>query len=149
MESSPMFMGTYNHAVDPKGRIIIPGKLRKGLGDSFVVTRGWDECLYAYPIAEWERVAANFMANVPDNTKNGRELKRFFLSGACECELDKQGRILLPSHLREYAGLEKESVFIGMMNKVEIWSKGKYKTVDSYEDMEKMSDSMADFDVRF
>ena len=110
-----MFMGEYNHTVDTKGRLIVPSKFREQLGDEFVVTKGLDGCLFVYSKSEWENIEEKFR-NVPLTTKDARKFARFFFAGAASCEVDKQGRILLPVVLREYAGIEKDVVSVGVFN---------------------------------
>ncbi|WP_341349122.1 division/cell wall cluster transcriptional repressor MraZ [Eubacterium xylanophilum] len=114
-------MSTYQHSFDTKGRVIVPAKLRAELGDSFVVTKGVDGCLYGFPTEEWNKFLVEL--NQLPNNKNGRRTKRYFMAGAAECDIDKQGRVLIPNMLREFASMEKEVVFVGMMTKFEIWSK--------------------------
>ncbi|WP_017471793.1 division/cell wall cluster transcriptional repressor MraZ [Amphibacillus jilinensis] len=116
-----MFMGEYKHNIDAKGRIIMPAKFRDDLGESFVVTRGLDQCLFAYPLTEW-RILEEKIKKLPLTKKDARAFTRFFFSGAVECDIDKQGRINLPASLREYAKIEKECAVIGVSNRVEIWS---------------------------
>ncbi|HHT02133.1 MAG TPA: division/cell wall cluster transcriptional repressor MraZ [Firmicutes bacterium] len=116
-----MFMGEFTHNIDEKGRLIVPAKFRAGLGDSFMITRGLDDCLFVYPHAEWSMIEAKLKA-LPFTRADARAFVRFFFSGASECEVDKQGRILVPPGLRRYAGLEREVVVIGVSNRVEIWS---------------------------
>ncbi len=120
-----MFMGEYNHSVDVKGRTIVPAKLREGLGETFVITRGLDGCLFGYSDKEWEKFEEK-MQSLPLSNQDSRKVVRFFLSGATQCEVDKQGRILIPANLREFAGLEKDIVFIGAANRIEIWNKEKW-----------------------
>jgi len=117
-----MFMGEYQHAIDPKGRLIIPVKFRDDLGENFVVTKGLDNCLFVYPMTEWKNMEDKLKA-LPFTKADARAFVRFFFSGATECELDKQGRILLPANLREYACLDKDAVLLGVSTRVEIWSK--------------------------
>ncbi|WP_289354977.1 division/cell wall cluster transcriptional repressor MraZ [Paenibacillus sp. S-12] len=117
-----MFMGEYQHSIDDKGRLIIPAKLRDSLGTTFILTRGLDQCLFVYPMNEWEALEQKLKA-LPMMKADARAFTRFFFSGASECEWDKQGRITIPSHLRGYAHLEKECMIIGVQNRVEIWSK--------------------------
>ena len=116
-----MFMGEYQHAVDGKGRMIVPAKFREGLGERFVVTRGMDNCLFVYPLSEWNILEQKLKA-LPFTRSDARAFMRFFFSGAAECELDKQGRILIPNNLREHAKLLKDVVVIGVSNRVEVWS---------------------------
>ncbi|MFS8579675.1 MAG: division/cell wall cluster transcriptional repressor MraZ [Novibacillus thermophilus] len=117
-----MFMGEYRHTIDDKGRIIIPAKFRDDLGKTFVVTRGLDNCLFAYPSPEWQQLEQK-LKTLPFTRSDARAFTRFFFSGATEVELDKQGRINVPGNLRQYAKLEKECVVLGVSNRVEIWSK--------------------------
>ncbi|GAA0135896.1 division/cell wall cluster transcriptional repressor MraZ [Paenibacillus sp. YSY-4.3] len=117
-----MFMGEFQHSIDDKGRIIIPAKFRDLLGASFVVTRGLDQCLFVYPMQEWQVLEQKLKA-LPLMKSDARAFTRFFFSGATECEWDKQGRVNLPGNLRQYAKLEKDCVVLGVSNRVEIWSR--------------------------
>lgn len=114
-------MGEYQHALDNKGRLIVPARFREGLGDPFIVTRGLDHCLFAYPIAEW-RVVEEKLRALPLTQADARAFVRFFFSGATECGTDKQGRIMLPPNLRDYAQMEKDVVAVGVSTRVELWS---------------------------
>ena len=117
-----MFIGEYEHSVDAKGRVIMPAKLREDIGEKFILTKGLDGCLFAYSQTEW----ANFeekLKTLPLTNKNARDFVRFFLSGAIECEIDKQGRFLIPGNLRAYSKLEKEIVILGVGTRIEIWDK--------------------------
>lgn len=143
---SNMLIGEYNHTIDTKGRLIVPAKYRELLGDAFVVTKGLDGCLSMYPDNEWQEFE-NKLRQLPMNKKNARQLTRFFLAGATNCEVDKQGRILLPANLREFAGLEKEVVLVGMLNRVEIWNKFKWVEENTYEDMDDVAETMEDFGI--
>jgi MraZ protein len=130
-----LFIGEYRHSLDVKGRIIVPSKFRDGLGDKFVLTKGLDGCLFAYSKEEW----ANFeekIKTLPLTNKDARAFVRFFFAGAVECEIDKQGRTLVPPMLREYAGLNKDLVIIGVSNRVEIWSQEKWDNYSEAEDLE-------------
>ena len=117
-----MFMGEYNHTIDAKGRMIVPSKFREQLGNEFVVTKGLDGCLFVYPNEEWHNIEEKFR-NVPLTTKDARKFSRFFFAGAATCELDKQGRILIPPVLREFADLQKDVVSVGVLNRIEIGAK--------------------------
>ena len=141
-----MFMGEYSHTVDQKGRMIVPSKFREQLGDEFVVTKGLDRCLYIYPKTEWDRLEEQF-TQVPLIKKEAREFARFFFAGAANCEVDKQGRILLPQVLRSYAGIDKDVVLAGVMNKVEIWSKDRYDSETGFDDLEAVAEKMAEYGV--
>ncbi len=138
-----MFMGEYNHTVDTKGRLIVPSKFRDQLGDEFVVTKGLDGCLFVYSKDEWENIEKKFR-DIPLTTKDARKFARFFFAGAASCEVDKQGRILLPAVLREYAGIEKDVVSVGVFNRVEIWDKDKWQESNSYDDMDEVAEHMAE-----
>lgn len=138
-----MFMGEYNHSVDAKGRLIIPAKFRESLGEKFVVTKGLDGCLFIYSEEEWKNIEETFR-NTPLTTKDARKFSRFFFAGAADCELDKQGRILIPANLREFAGLEKDVVLAGVFNKIEIWSKDRWMDEGNYDDMDEVAERMAE-----
>lgn len=116
-----MFMGEYHHSIDEKGRIIIPSKLRSELGDTFVVTRGFENCLFIYSIVEWEKIVTK-LKNLPFTKKDARDFIRFFLSGATTLDFDKQGRINIPSTLITYANLNKECAVVGVNDRLEIWN---------------------------
>lgn len=116
-----MFGGEHYHSVDAKGRVIMPSKFRETLGNKFWITRGIDRNLTVYSCDEWQKVYEK-LSSLPFVDKNSRALSRLLLSGCVECEVDKQGRILLPQSLRLYAGIEKDVTIIGNGNKVEIWS---------------------------
>lgn len=137
--SDIMFMGEYTHSMDSKGRLIIPSKLREDLTEKFVITRGLDNCLFLYPFPEWNTLEEK-LTSLPMTSKNARNFVRFFFSGASECELDKQGRVSLPSNLRDFADFEHEIVIIGLANRIELWAKEKWdnymdEVEDSYEDI--------------
>ena len=142
-----MFMGTYEHGLDAKGRVIVPAKLRESLGESFVVTLGLDGCLFAYPMEEWEGFIDK-LKGLPGN-KEGRKLQRHFMANAALCEVDKQGRTLIPAKLREAAGLTKDIVFVGVLSKIEIWSKEIYKANDDFGDIDDIADHMFEFGLSF
>jgi MraZ protein len=114
--------GEYEHSLDGKGRLFIPARLREGLGSRFMVTKGLDSCLFAYPPAEWTRLEERLQA-VPFTRADARAFARLFFAGATECEVDRQGRILLPANLRRHASLEREAVILGVSTRAEIWSK--------------------------
>ena len=142
-----MFTGEYEHSIDAKGRIIVPAKYRDGLGESFTVTLGLDGCLFVYPDKEWESFVEK-LKNLPGN-KEGRQLQRYFLAGAASCEMDKQGRILIPQKLRDAAGLTKDIVFVGVISKLEIWSKEKWEANNIYENMDEIAEHMSEYDLKF
>lgn len=116
-----MFMGEYHHTIDDKGRLIIPTKFRTELKDKFVITRGIEHCLFAYPLERWEEIVHK-LESLPFTKKDARNFTRFFLSGATVAEFDKQGRINITSPLINYAGIEKDCVIIGTGDRLEIWA---------------------------
>ena len=143
-----MFMGEFQHNIDVKGRIIIPVKFREGLGDSFIITRGLDQCLFAYPMEEW-RLLEEKLKKLPLTKKDARAFTRFFFSGAVECEVDKQGRVNVPGPLRKYAALEKECVVIGVSNRIEFWAENNWETYfeESEDSFAEIAENMLDFDI--
>ena len=143
-----MFTGEYQHTLDGKGRVIIPSKLRDGLGDRFIITRGLDQCLFVYPNSEWVRLEQK-LKQLPFTKSDSRAFTRLFFSGAMEVEADKQGRILIPNNLREYAGIEKEVMFIGVSNRVEVWSEESWKNYfgEANENYEELAEKLVDFDL--
>ncbi len=138
-------MGEYQHTLDEKGRMIIPVKFREGLGSHFVMTRGLDKCLFVYPMSDWETLEAKLKA-LPMTRADARAFVRFFFSGATECELDKQGRILIPQTLRDYAELGKDCVVLGVSNRVEIWSEPVWKgySEDAADSFAAISEKLVD-----
>ena len=141
-----MFMGEYNHIIDAKGRLIIPARFRELLGEEFILTKGLDGCLSIYPMDAWEAFETKLRA-LPLTNKNARTFTRFFVAGATNCELDRQGRILVPQTLREFAGLEKEVVLTGNLDRIEIWSKEKWSENCDYDDMDSIAESMQDMGI--
>ena len=133
-----MFIGEYHHAIDEKGRIIIPAKFREELGSSFIVTRGIENCLFIYSMENWAKITDK-LNSLPFTHKDARTFNRFFMSGATDVELDKQGRINLPSPLIQYANLVKDCVVIGTGDRLEVWS---LESWDRFFDSTK--DSMSD-----
>ncbi len=138
-----MFMGEYNHTIDAKGRLIVPSKFRETLGDTFVVTKGLDGCLFVYDREEWG-IFEEKLKSLPITNKEARQFVRFFLAGAAEVEVDKQGRILVPNVLREFAQLNKDVVLIGVASRIEIWSKERFEGMAAYEDMDEIAEHMAE-----
>ena len=116
-------MGEYLHTIDNKGRLIFPAKFRDLLGETFIATKGLDNCLFVYTQEEWAIIAGN-LKQQQQAKPEVRAFVRIFFAGAAELEADKQGRVLLPNNLREYAGLDKEVIVIGVSNRIEIWDKG-------------------------
>lgn len=136
-----MFMGEYNHTVDAKGRLIVPSKFREQLGEEFVVTKGLDGCLFVYENTEWKALEEKLHA-LPLANANARKFSRFFLAGATTCEVDKQGRILLPAILREFAKIDKDAVLVGVGSRIEIWSREIWNQSNTYDDMEEIAENM-------
>ncbi len=128
-----MFMGEYAHNIDRKGRLIMPAKFREELGEHVVVNRGLDGCLYVYTMQQWDEVYAQ-LAALPSTNRDARMYQRMMLSKAAECEMDGQGRILIPSSLVSLAGLEKECLIIGMANHLEIWSKERWEALEAQQE---------------
>lgn len=133
-----MYMGEYHHTIDDKGRIIIPAKFRQNLGSSFIVTRGIENCLFAYSIGEWDKIVER-LNKLPFTKKDARNFSRFFLSGATVCEFDKQGRINISSPLIDYANISKDCVIVGVGDRLEIWSQENWDKFFN-ENQENMSD---------
>ena len=124
-----MLIGEYEHSLDAKGRLIMPAKLREDIGEKFIITKGLDGCLFAFSLKEWQNFEQK-LRTLPISNKDARAFSRFFFAGAIDCEIDKQGRFLISSNLREFAELEKEVVIVGMDSRIEIWSKEKWQHTD-------------------
>ena len=137
-----MLIGEYEHSLDAKGRLIMPAKLRLDMGERFIVTKGLDGCLFAFSQKEWENFETK-LKSLPLSDKNARNFVRFFLSGATECEIDKQGRFLLPYNLREAANLEKESIIIGVGTRLEIWNKATWEKCDEDISADEIAENMS------
>ncbi len=116
-----MFLGEYQHSLDEKGRITIPAKFREEIGYKFVATKGLDNCIFLYPQDEWQLIEKK-LRSLPFTRADVRSFVRFFFSGAAELDLDRQGRSVLPLNLREYAGIDRDVIIIGVGTRVEIWS---------------------------
>ncbi len=145
-----MFIGEYNHNIDTKGRLIIPSRFRDGLEEKFIITRGLDKCLFVYPISEWDKLV-KVIKSLPFTKKKNRDFQRFFLSGAIECEIDKQGRINISSSLINYASLEKECVVIGVNERLEIWALENWDNFisDNEDDFSDIAEDIFESDVIF
>ena len=142
-----MLIGEYQHSLDSKNRMIVPSKLREDLGNKFIITKGLDGCLYIYPAEEWQKLQEK-LKTLPLSNRDARAFVRFFFAGACEVEMDKQGRGLIPQNLKEYAGIEKEIVSIGGLSRVEVWSKEKWNQYnDSNIDFDKISERMSELGI--
>ena len=139
-----MLVGEYRHNVDTKGRISVPSKFRDDLGQSFVVTKGLDNCLFAYSKEEWKNLESQ-LNTLPLTNQEARAFKRFFFSGAAECEVDKQGRVNIPQSLRDYAKLQKDVVIVGLSNRAEIWNNNQWDKYNgqSSDDITKLESQMS------
>ena len=123
-----LFIGEYNHTLDTKGRLIVPAKYREELGDEFIVTKGMSDCLWVYSKNGWNDFMAS-LSKLPKTHPIANKAARHFSAGATCCELDKQGRILLPANLRKFASLDKEVVLAGVLDRIEIWDKNNWDSV--------------------
>ncbi|MDI6710566.1 MAG: division/cell wall cluster transcriptional repressor MraZ [Bacillota bacterium] len=143
-----MFIGEYQHTMDAKGRLFIPARLREGLGDTAVATKGLDRCLFLFSAEEWRNMEGK-LRKLPLARADARAFARLFFSGAAELEIDKQGRILLPAHLREYAGLEKDVVVLGVSSRVEIWDREEWTRYSSAAggSYEEIAEKIVDLDL--
>lgn len=143
-----MLIGEYSHSIDTKGRLIMPAKLKEDIGEKFIITKGLDGCLFVYSQKEWQAFEEK-LRTLSTYQRDARALTRFFLAGATECETDKQGRFLIASNLREFAGLEKEVVIIGVLDKIEIWSKDKWLKYSEEENMaaDEIAEKMANLGI--
>lgn len=130
-----MLLGEYRHNVDVKGRVSVPSKFREDLGQSFVVTKGLDNCLFMYSKTEWETFE-NKLKQLPLTNQDARSFMRFFFAGATECEVDKQGRINIPQVLREYANITKDVVIVGVATRAEIWDSQNWKNYTASDSLE-------------
>jgi MraZ protein len=136
-----MFLGEYLHNIDGKGRLTLPARFRAELAKGVVVTRGLDGCLFVYPVDEWEKLAQR-INGLPLTKKDARTLARLIYSRASACAPDKQGRILLPTYLREFATLDGETVVIGLYTRLEIWNPERWQQVRN--DVEERGDAIAE-----
>ena len=143
-----MLIGEYEHSLDAKGRLIMPAKLREDIGEKFIITKGLDGCLFAFSIAEW-KIFEEKLRSLPISNKDARKFSRFFFAGAMDCEIDKQGRFLIPAKLRELAGLDKDVVFAGVINKIELWSKEKWDEINNFDNMDDVAESMSEYGLSF
>lgn len=143
-----MFFGEYNHTIDSKGRVSVPAKFREQLGDSFILTKGLDNCLFVYSQNEW-KIMEDKLKQLPLTNRDARAFVRFFFSGATECELDNQGRIRIPNNLREYAELEKEAVMIGVGTRIEVWSQNLWSNYNNDENLsyDEIASKMAELGI--
>ena len=131
-----MFMGSSNNSIDEKNRMIVPSKMRADLGARCILTKGLDKCLYIYATEDWDKQMEK-IARLPESDPKVRAFIRHFCANACECEFDKQGRIIIPQELKAYAGIEKDLVTMGAMSKIEIWSREVWTAPDNDSKMER------------
>ena len=136
-----MLIGEYEHTLDAKGRISMPAKLRRDMGEAFVLTKGLDGCLFAFSQNEWMNFETKLKA-LPLSDKNARNFVRFFLAGATECEIDKQGRFLIPANLRGAANLEKDAIIIGVGTRLEIWNRNTWSAKDEEISADEIAENM-------
>ncbi len=134
-----MLCGEYQHSIDEKGRLILPSKLRDALADGLVVAKGLESCLFIFSKSEWLRLEDK-VRTLPLTKRDARKFSRFLFGGATEEVLDKQGRVLIPEHLREYASFKKDVVVVGVSSRLEVWAKEKWdayssEAAESYEDI--------------
>ncbi len=146
-----MFRGRYEHTIDSKGRVSLPAKFREVLnnsGDNVLVITNYDGCLVAYPLNEWGTIEEK-VSSLPMMSKEVKSFQRFFISGASDCPIDKQGRIPIPSSLRKYANLEKDVVFLGLTKKIEIWNKKQWveESARAEENVQNMGKELASFGI--
>lgn len=141
-----MLIGEYEHSLDVKGRLIMPAKLRQDMGEKFIVTKGLDGCLFAFSQTEWNNFEEK-LKGLPLSDKNARNFVRFFLSGATECEIDKQGRFLIPTNLRISANLEKDAIIIGVGTRIEIWNKETWEKCDEEISADEIAENMANLGI--
>lgn len=146
MSDIKVFMGEYNHTLDSKGRLIMPAKFREKLGDSFVVTKGMDGCLFVFDDIEWTEFEQKLHA-LPMMDPEARQFTRYFLAGASMVDVDKTGRILIPSVLRDFAGITKDAVLVGVGQRIEIWSKESWEGTVSYEDINQIAKHMIELGI--
>ena len=134
-----MLIGEYQHSIDPKGRVIVPSKFREDLGERFYVTKGMGKSLFVLSPKEWEKLQEQIMA-MP--MSKARQLQLYFFAGAAEVEPDKQGRILLPQHLRDHAGLTKDIAFVGVSRRAEIWDAESWAAFNASLTQESLAEAM-------
>lgn len=143
-----LLLGEYNHSIDEKSRVIMPSKFRDDLGSTFVITKGFDTCIFVFSIDEWKNFE-NKLKELPLSNENARKYVRYFLAGACECNVDKQGRILIPSHLKTHALLKKDIVITGVSTRAEIWDRERWDNYTSNEniDLNEIASHMSEYGI--
>lgn len=140
-----MFTGEFRHSLDVKKRLIIPSKIREEMGDKIVITRGLDGCLFGYQLSVWQKILER-LNSLPFTKKDARNFTRFMTSGAVTLEFDKQGRIIIPSYLQEYANILKNVVIVGVVNRIEIWEESKWESFmqDNVDSLSDISENLFD-----
>lgn len=143
-----MFIGEYSHKIDQKGRLAVPAKFRRVLKEGAIVTRGLDNCLFLYTKKEWNKLADK-LSKLPISQSNTRAFSRLMLAGAMDVEVDKQGRIIIPDYLRKFAGLSKNTVVAGLLNRLEIWDEAKWNTYKKNTEREsnQIAEALGELDV--
>lgn len=143
-----MFIGEYNHKIDARGRVNIPSKLRDDLEGKFYLTKGLDNCLFLFPEVEW-KIFEEKLKTLPLTNRNARAFVRLFFAGACECSLDKQGRINIPNNLIVHSKIEKEVMIIGVGERIEIWSKDNWLEYNEPENIsyDEIAEQMAELGI--
>lgn len=142
-----MFIGEYNHSIDDKARVTMPSKFREGLGETFYLCKGFDECIFVYSAEEWKKFLEKLEKNAMKDKKH-RQVQRFFFTSAYECNFDKQGRVLITPPLRAYAKIEKDVAVVGVSNRIEIWAKEKWDEYNqNMDNIDELVDGLDDFDL--
>ena len=136
-----MLIGEFEHSLDEKGRLIMPSKFREDIGEKFIVTKGLYGSLFAFSLNEWKKFEEK-LRSLPLSSKDARNFSRFFFAGAIECVLDRQGRFLISSNLREFAEFKKDVVIVGMDSRLEIWSKEKWQQVETNISADEIAERM-------
>jgi MraZ protein len=129
-----MFLGEFNHSIDDKGRLTLPAKFREQLAPGVVITRGLDGCLFVFTYEDWTQFTSQLRAKLPFTQKSARDLTRFFFSGASHVIPDRQGRVLIPPFLREYAHLDAAAVISGANTRLEVWEPARWQ--ETMQDVE-------------
>jgi len=146
-EMGDMFMGTFSHSLDAKGRLIVPSKLREGLGENFIITKNLDHCLGIYPESEWQKFTASLETLPKISSEVARRLRRFYFGNSITLESDKQGRVLIPNDLREYAGLTKDITLVGVDDHIEVWDTDAWTAYNESLDLNELTDDLSDLNL--
>ena len=140
------FISQYAHSLDAKGRLIIPARYREELNEEARLTVGLDHCLFIFKGEDWQALVAK-LNTIPISNRNGRKFARLLMSNAFPCEMDKQGRVVIPQVLRDYAGLEKDVVLAGVGNRIEVWDSKTWAESVTYDDMDEIAGNMEDLGI--